>query len=89
MSKPADGSREPRDYLHVLLPVSTKDLLRRLNYETRVPITAILVRVLARAQEAGVLEQWINAGNVPPETYRVSPARPGAQLDRPAAVTGE
>jgi hypothetical protein len=85
MSKRADRSREPRDYLHVLLPVSTKDLLRRLNYETRVPITHILVRVLGRAQEAGLLEQWINAGELPtPETYRVSPAHRSAQAVPPA-----
>ncbi len=65
MSKPSDHPGEPRDYLHVRIPVSTKELLRRLNYETRVHRGDILARVLDRAQEAGLLEQWITAGDNP------------------------
>jgi len=63
MSKPAAASRE---FIHVLLPVTTKDLLRRLRYETRVSITEILVRVLERADKEAVLEDWIKTGGPVP-----------------------
>lgn len=70
--------REPRDYIHVLLPIPTKDLLRRLRYDLRVSITDILIRVLDRADREGVLEEWIKAGGpmpVPPPM----PVRPPRQ----------
>ena len=62
--------REESEYLHVKLPISTKRYLERLNYDTRVSITQILVRVLARAKKAGVAEDWIKEGGpvpAPPE----------------------
>lgn len=64
MSKPAKSIAEPKEYLHVELPVSTKTLLRRMNFETRVPITHILVRVIGQAHRKGVLKDWIQGGNV-------------------------
>lgn len=48
-----------REYLHVMLPASTKELLRRIRYETRISITEILVRVLDRADKEALLEKWI------------------------------
>lgn len=63
--KAVNAIREPREFLHVELPVSSKDLLRRLAYETRVPVTQILLRLLGRAKETGVLVDWIKAGPVP------------------------
>lgn len=65
MSKPASSTPQPREFIHVRLQVSTKDLLRRLNYEHRVSLTQILERVIGRAKEAGVLEEWIKAGKLP------------------------
>jgi hypothetical protein len=62
--------REETEYLHVKLPVSTKRYLERLNYDTRVSITQILVRVLAAAKKTGVSEHWIKEGGpvpTPPE----------------------
>jgi hypothetical protein len=56
----------PREFIHVKLPVSTKDLLRRMRYETRVPITEILIRVLERAEKEAVLEEWIRTGGPVP-----------------------
>jgi hypothetical protein len=66
MSKPANRTREPREFIHVELPLSTKELLRRLRYETRVSFTDILVRVLERANREAVINDWIRAGETPP-----------------------
>jgi hypothetical protein len=60
------GKPRPRELLHLLLPVETKDLLRRLRYDTHVSITEIIVRVMDQAWKQGVLEQWIRAGGPVP-----------------------
>lgn len=55
-----------REYLHLQLPVSTKDLLRRLRYDTRLSITEILIRVLERADKEAVIEGWLKDGGPMP-----------------------
>lgn len=69
-----------REYIHLKLPVSTKELLRRLRYETRVSITDIVVRVLERSHKEAVLEDWIREGasgspGAPPREEAVSAER--------------
>jgi hypothetical protein len=59
MSKPAASIPEPREFIHVKLKVSVKDLLRRMNFEHRVSLTKILERVIERAEDEGVLVDWI------------------------------
>lgn len=71
-----------REYLHLQLPAHTKDLLRKLRYDTRVSITEIVVRLLDQAQKQGVLEDWIKTGGPvpvrPPERHHqeVRPEQP-------------
>lgn len=68
------GKPKPRELLHLLLPKDTKDLLRRLRYDTHVSITEIIVRVMEQAKKEGVLEHWIRTGGPvpvrPPEPHQ-------------------
>lgn len=65
MGKEITRRGQPREFIHVQLPVQTKELLRRVRYETRVSFTDILVRVLERAEKEAVLKEWIAAADSP------------------------
>lgn len=59
----ADPTRERRRlYVHMLWPDSVKQRMKQAAADTGLSLTEIVLRLIDRAQEKGVLLDWVKAG---------------------------